>query len=178
MGFQRVEGLLLAGDLLEHGVKLGFSGGVVRVIGIGNVGVLLQRKLTLEKFQTFLLFGKLLLKGGQFGGIICLFLRFSGGSGLLSGNGGGVGIRCVGGIRGGLSCRNWGGSRGRFGSGRRGGLVGGLRSRCGALQSVIRDDRSGLLGGSFLLLASATGGVGYGLILRILSLRALRLCEG
>ena len=90
LGFQRVEGLLLVRDLLEHGVELGFSGGVVGMIGIGNVGVLLKRELALEKFQTFLFFSKLLLEGGQFGGIFGLLFGFSGGSGLLSGSRGGI----------------------------------------------------------------------------------------
>src|SRR5580700_9463825 len=62
------------------------------MIGIGEVGVLLQREFSLEKFQTLLGVGDLLLQRGQFGGVL----------GLL------VGIRGICG-GGGWPCRGWSG---------------------------------------------------------------------
>jgi hypothetical protein len=49
--FQSVDRLLLVGDLLENRIELGLSSKVVRVIGVGEVSVLLQREFALEKFE-------------------------------------------------------------------------------------------------------------------------------
>ena len=68
MGFQRVDGLLLVGDLLLKVIQLGFACGVAGIIRFRVDVILFQAEFTLHELEILLRFRKLFLQGGQFGG--------------------------------------------------------------------------------------------------------------